>query len=137
MMEERKQTYTIRVPKTIAMRIDEVARNRGIAPTTLLQSIITRSFKAPEATDREAGALMETALAAKLETLRKRFDLVERNERIRFDQLRFEIVKTRAALFHSLDNTLGSDVVDQIIEAADQTAREYTSALNEPSENQR
>jgi hypothetical protein len=61
--------------------------------------------------------------------LRKSFEALERGEAARFDQLWFEIVKTRSALLHSLDQTLSASVVDQIIEASDQTAREYTAGL--------
>jgi hypothetical protein len=130
MAEESKHTYTIRIPEPVAMRIDDVARSQGIAPTTLLQSIINRKFKSRDGADRETEIAAETPLAAKLDTLRKRLELCDQNDRIRLDELRFEIVKTRAALLHSLDQTLSSSVVDQIIEASEQTAREYAASVS-------
>ena len=129
MGEELKQTYTVRIPEQVAMRMEEVARTHGITPTTLIQSLIMRKFKSREGGDRETDILADAAIAAKLESLRKSFESLERSEAARFDQLRFEIVKTRSALLHSLDQTLSASVVDQIIEALDQTAREYTAGL--------
>jgi len=129
MGEELKQTYTIRIPEQIATRIEEAAGHHGITPTTLIQSLIIRKFKSRESTDREPDVAYEVPLGAKLETLRKSIERLERGDCARFDQLRFEIVKTRAALLHSLDQTLSAAVVDQIIEASDQTAREYTAGV--------
>lgn len=129
MGEELKQTYTVRIPEQVAMRMEEVAQTYGITPTTLIQSLIMRKFKSREGGDRETDILAEATVAAKLETLRKSFAALERSEAARFDQLRFEIVKTRSALLHSLDQTLSASVVDQIIEASDQTAREYTAGF--------
>ncbi len=129
MGEELKRTYTVRIPEQVAMRMEEVARIHGITPTTLIQSLIVRKFKTPESTDRGSDIAPEVALAAKLENLRKSVERLEQSDRARFDQLRFEIVKTRSALLHFLDQTLSARVVDQIIEASDHTAREYTAGL--------
>ena len=129
MGEELKQTYTIRIPEQVAMRMEEVARTHGITPTTLIQSLIVRKFKSRESGNSETDTLAEAAVAAKLETLRKSVEQLEQTDSARFEQLRFEIVKTRSALLHSLDQTLSAEVVDQIIEASDQTAREYTAGL--------
>ena len=112
-----------------------MARTRGVTPTALIQSLITRKFRSPESADRETKTAVETAVAAKLENLRKSFEHFEEEDRNRLDQLRFEVVKTRAALLHSLDQTLSSTVVDQIIEASEQTAREYIAAPNTDTEN--
>jgi hypothetical protein len=108
---------------------EEAAGTHRITPTTLIQALIIRKFKSREGGDRETDILAEAAVAAKLETLRNSFEGLERGEAARFDQLRFEIVKTRSALLHSLDQTLSASVVDQIIEASDHTAREYTAGL--------
>jgi hypothetical protein len=129
MGEELKRTYTIRIPDPVAARIEEAAGTHRITPTTLIQALIIRKFKSREGGDRETDILAEAAVAAKLETLRNSFEGLERGEAARFDQLRFEIVKTRSALLHSLDQTLSASVVDQIIEASDHTAREYTAGL--------
>jgi hypothetical protein len=129
MSEESKQTYTVRIPEQVATRIDEVARTRGITPTALIQTLVMRKFKSPESAERETDIAAETAVAAKIETLRKSLAQLEHADAERFEQLRFEIVKTRSALLHSLDQTLSAAVVDQIIEASDQTAREYMAGF--------
>ncbi len=135
MGEELKRTYTIRIPDPVAGRIEEAARTHGITPTTLIQSLILRNFKSSESTDRQPDFASEIALVAKLEALRNSVEGLEQSDRSRFDQLRFEIVKTRAALLHSLDQTLSGTVVDQIIEASDQTAREYVAGIGGDMEN--
>jgi hypothetical protein len=129
MAEESKQTFTIRIPQPIAARIEEAARSHSVTATALIQSVITRRFKTAESADRESDLAAETALGSKLETLRRNFERLERSEAGRFERLRFEIVKTRSVLLHSLDQTLGAAAVDQIIEASEQTAREYTANL--------
>jgi hypothetical protein len=106
MGEELKQTYTVRIPEQVAMRMEEVARTHGITPTALIQTLVMRKFKSPESAERETDIAAETAVAAKLETLRKSLEALERGEVARFDQLRLKIVKTRSALLHSLDQTL-------------------------------
>jgi uncharacterized membrane-anchored protein YjiN (DUF445 family) len=134
MGDESKQTYAIRVLDQMAMRLEEAARVHGITPTSLIQSIISRKFRSPESADRETGMAAETAVSAKLENLCKSIKRSEEQDQARFNQLRFEIVKTRAALLHSLDQTLSSTVVDQIIEASEQTAREYIAGANDGME---
>ncbi len=134
MAEELKQTYTIRIPEQVAAHLEEAARARGITPTALIQSMVVRKFKSRESGDRETDILAETAVAAKLEMLRKRVEAIEQRAVARCDQLRFEIVKTRSALLHSLDQTLDKTVVDRIIEAAEHTAREYTDGITQPPE---
>lgn len=134
MGEELKQTYTVRIPEHVAAYLEEAARARGITPTTLVQSLVIRKFKSRESADRETAMLADTAVAAKLETLRKSLEAIEQTEAARFEQLRFEIVKTRSALLHSLDLTLSTATVDQIIEASDRTTRKYTAGLGPTSE---
>ncbi len=52
----------------------------------------------------------------------------------RIHELRFEIVKTRATLFHSIDETLGAAAVAPLIEASERTARQYIAGVTEPTE---
>ncbi len=130
MGEELKQTYTVRIPAEIAARLEEAARDRGITPTALIQSLLIRKFNSRERGERETDLLAETVVAEKLETLRKSVERLEQSDSTRLDQLRFEIVKTRSALLHSLDQTLSAEVVDKIIEASEQTAREYMVSMN-------
>ena len=53
-----------------------------------------------------------------------------------YAQLIFEIAKTRSVVLHSLDHTLGADLVDEIIEAAEQTAKEHVAQVLKSKENQ-
>jgi hypothetical protein len=134
MSEEPKQTVTIRIPKVVADRVEDAARNASTSPTALLQAIVIRKFRSAENADREIEA-SQTAIAPKLESIRKALSELERKENLRFERLRFEMVKTRSALLHSLDETLGADAVDRVIEASDQTAREYIASLDPVPEN--
>jgi len=128
--EELKQTYTVRIPAEIAAHIEAAARENRITPTALIQSLLIRKFKSHDAGDGETDIIAETAIAAKLETLRKSVERFEQSETTRLDRLCFEIVKTRSALLHSLDQTLSAEVVDKIIEASEQTAREYMVSMS-------
>jgi len=128
--EELKQTYTVRIPAEIAAHLEEAAREHRMTPTALIQSLLIRKFKSLEGVDRETDLLAETVVAEKLETIRKNIERFEQSDRARLDQLRFEIVKTRSALLHSLDQTLSAEVVDKIIEASEQTVREYMVGMN-------
>ena len=51
-----------------------------------------------------------------------------------YAQLLFEVIKTRSALFHSLDQTIGANAVDEIIEAAEQSARQYLARFDSAPE---
>ena len=55
--------------------------------------------------------------------------LLGQTESERYGQLLFEVVKTRSALFHSLDQNLSAPVVDEIIEASEKSAQQYITRL--------
>jgi hypothetical protein len=127
MNEEQRRTYTIRLPEQVAEQIEKRATALGIAPTTLLQSLITRHSAAG------SGGSDTTLVAApgeKIEAIRKACELLQRTAAERYGQLLFEVVKTRSALFHSLDQNLAAPVVDEIIEASEKTARQYIARLS-------
>jgi hypothetical protein len=44
------------------------------------------------------------------------------------------VVKTRSALFHSLDQNLSAPVVDEIIEASEKSAQQYITRLAQAAE---
>lgn len=125
MAEEARHTYTIRLPERIAARIEEQATGLGSTPTTFIQSLVARQFdnSAPERGSLDPAAL--AAIGTTLDALRKICELLERTEAQRYGQLLFEVVKTRAALFHSLDQNLSAPVVDEIIEASEKSAQQY------------
>jgi hypothetical protein len=129
MTEQAKQTFTIRLPEQVAARIEAQATGLGIAPTTLIQSLVSGQFE-NGATPR--GGLDPAALAKlgeKLDALRKTCELLGQTESEHYGQLLFEVVKTRSALFHSLDQNLSAPVVDEIIEASEKSAQQYITRL--------
>ena len=124
-----KKSFNIRVPQDVVLRIEEQAHSLGTTPTTLIQSIIVRHFESGGgATGVESAA--QTALSTKLDTIKKLCELIEQSETKRYGQMLFEIVKTRSALFHSLDQTLGAEGVDSIMDACEEAARQYIARLS-------
>jgi hypothetical protein len=131
MAEETRKTYTIRLPEQVAAGLETQAETLGVTPTTLIQSLIARQFGHGEG----AGATdLIAALSRSIGELRKSTEMLERMEAERYGQLLFEIAKTRSALFHSLDQTLSAQVVDEIIETSEKTAHEYIGGLANPAE---
>ncbi|HVA39107.1 MAG TPA: hypothetical protein VNF49_00460 [Candidatus Binataceae bacterium] len=129
MAEEARHTYTIRLSERIAARIEEQATGLGSTPTTFIQSLVARQFdnSAPERGSLDPAAL--ATLGTKLDALKKICESLKQTESERYGQLLFETVKTRSAIFHSLDQTLGATVVDEIIDASEKAARQYIARL--------
>lgn len=50
MSQESKKTYTIRLPEAVAARVEKQAAISGIAPTTLIQSLIVNTCMRPAET---------------------------------------------------------------------------------------
>ncbi len=129
MAEDTKQAYAIRLPQRIAAHIEKRAANLGITPTALIQSLVMRQFEKGATEQSGPDCDLLERLGTKLDALTKTAGQLERSEAERYGQLLFEVVKTRAALFHSLDQNLGAALVDEIIEAAETTARQYLARL--------
>ena len=129
MAEETRQAYTIRLSQRVAAHIEKRAVSLAITPTALIQSPVMRQFE--KGTTEQSGPDYELLerLGTKLDALRKTAEQLGRAEGERYGQLLFEVVKTRAALFHSLDHNVGAALVDEIIEAAEKTARQYLARL--------
>ena len=125
MSQESKRTYTIRLPETVAARVEKQAASSGIAPTTLIQSLVVDTCMRPAET---AVGGPSANLIGKLDAL-KACGRLEHNAMERHTRLLFEVVKTRSALLHSLDRNLGEPVVDEIVEASEKTARDYIDRL--------
>lgn len=128
-----KKSFNIRVPQAVVLRIEEQAHSLGTTPTTLIQSIIVRHFE-NEGRVSEVESATQTAMLMKLDAIRKLCELIEQNESKRYGQALFEIVKTRSAIFHSLDQTLGAEGVDSIMDACEGAAREYIARLSGETE---
>ena len=124
-----KKSFNIRVPPSIARRIEQQALSLAKAPTTLIQSIIIRHFE-NEGRVSEAESAMQIAVLKKLEAIRKLCDSIEQTESKRYGQMLFEIVKTRSAVFHSIDQTLGGAAIDSIMDACEEAARQYIAELS-------
>jgi len=124
-----KKSFNIRVPQAVVLRIEEQAHNLGTTPTTLIQSIIVRHFECGGGASGVESA-PQTELLRKLDAIRKLWELIEQTETKRYGQMLFEIVKTRSALFHSLDQTLGAEGVDLIMDACEAAARQYIARLS-------
>ena len=126
MSQESKRTYTIRLPETVAARVDKQAASSGIAPTTLIQSLVVDTYM----------HLAETAVGGpasnpigKLDALSKTCERLEQNAADRYTRLLFEVAKTRSAFLHALDQSLSEQAVDEIIEASEKTASDYIDRL--------
>lgn len=123
-----KKSFNIRVPQPIALRIEQQALSLGTSPTTLIQSIVLRHFEG-ETRLGEIESATQTAMLMKLEAIRKLCDLIVQTESKRYGQILFEIVKTRSAVFHSIDQTLGGAAIDSIMDACEEAARQYIAQL--------
>lgn len=126
MSQESKRTYTIRLPETVAARVEKQAAISGVAPTTLIQSLVVDTCM--QVGDAAVGGTA-SSLIGKLDALSKAFERLERNAAERHTRLLFEVVKTRSAFLHALDQSLSEPVVDKIIEASEETARDYIDCL--------
>lgn len=126
MSQENKRNYTIRLPETVAARIEKQAAISGIAPTTLIQSLVVDTCMRLAAT---AGDGPASNLMGELGVLNKACERLEQNAIERYTRLLFEVVKTRSAFLHALDRSLNEPVVDEIIEASEKTARDYIDRL--------
>jgi hypothetical protein len=128
-----KKSFNIRVPHSMALRIEEQALSLATTPTTLIQSIIVRHFE-DEGRVKEIESATQIAMLRKLEAIRKLCELIEQTESKRYGQMLFEIVKTRSAVFHSIDQTLGGAAIDSIMDACEDAARQYIAQLSAETE---
>jgi hypothetical protein len=125
MSQESKRTYTIRLPEKVAARVEKQAASSGIAPTTLIQSLVVDTCMrlAETAVGGPSANLIRDLAALKV------CERLEQNAMQRHTLLLFEVVKTRSVFLHALDQSLSEPVVDEIIEASEKTAREYINRL--------
>jgi hypothetical protein len=118
MSRENKRTYTIRLPETVAARVEKQAASSNIPPTTLLQSLVVDTYM----------HLAEIAVGGSA-ALSKACERLEQNAVEKYTRLLFEVVKTRSTFLHALDQSLSEQAVDEIIEASEKTARDYIDRL--------
>jgi hypothetical protein len=111
------RSISTRVPQEIADHVAAEARRRNVTESDLIREMLAARYLGvrPSATEPE------------------------RCDSQRMDgyaQLIFEIAKTRSVVLQSLDHTLRADLVDQIIEAAEQTAKEHVAQVLKSKETQ-
>jgi hypothetical protein len=103
------RSISIRVPQEIADHLAAEARRRSVTESDLIREILAARYlgAAPSTAERQPQGGPADGYA----------------------QVIFEIAKTRSVILHSLDHTLGADVVDEIIDAAEQTAKEHVAQV--------
>ena len=94
MSQESKRTYTIRLPETVAARVEKQAGSSGIAPTTLIQSLVVDTCT----------RLAETAVGGPASNLIGKFDALSRALRAARTERDGE---TRAAAIRGREDSLG------------------------------
>src|SRR5271166_6442476 len=102
MSQESKRTYTIRLPETVAARVEKQAAISGTAPTTLIQSLVVDACTHIAETAVGGSA---SNLIGRLDALSKVCERLEQNAAERYTRLLFELVKTRSAFLHALDQS--------------------------------
>jgi hypothetical protein len=112
----RSRSISTRVPEAIADHLATEAHRRSVTESDLIREILAARYLG---TGPSAMAPQPQSQA---------FD--------GYAQLIFEIAKTRSVILHSLDHTLGADVVDEIIEASEQTAKEHVAQVLKSKETQ-
>jgi len=103
------RSISTRVPPEIAEHLAAEARRRSVTESDLIREILTARYlgAGPLRTEHQPQGELADGYA----------------------QLIFEIAKTRSVILHSLDHTLGADVVDEIIDASEQTAKEHVAQV--------
>ncbi len=102
--------YTIRLAPHLLERIEKTARERGVSPRKLIRAVLAERFSGDCAAESNGAG-------------------TRRNEQSSFDQILFDLTRTRLTLQHLLDHQVGSEVTDQIRRAAQQEAESYLRRL--------
>ncbi|MBF6560340.1 MAG: hypothetical protein IVW56_08630 [Candidatus Binataceae bacterium] len=110
------RSISTRVPQEIADQLAAEARRRSVTESDLIREIIAARY-----------------LDASRSAMEPRPKIQSLDE---YAQLIFEVAKTRSVILHSLDHTLGAEVVDEIIDTAEQTAKEHVAQVLKSEETQ-
>jgi hypothetical protein len=108
------RSISTRVPQEIADQVAAEALRRSMTESDLVRGILTARYLGAGPREMEPQPQSQPLDG--------------------YAQLIFEIAKTRSVILHSLDHTLGADVVDEIIDAAEQTAKEHVAQVLESKE---
>jgi hypothetical protein len=98
--------HTIRLAPDLLERIEKTARERGISPRKLIHAVPGERFAAQQNVSSS-----------------------QTNQRRDLDQILFDLTRTRLTLQHLLDRQVGSEITDQIRQAAQQEADSYVRRL--------
>jgi hypothetical protein len=102
--------YTVRLAPELIERIEKTARERGISPRKLIRAVLGERFPA------DCGAQQNGPAS-------------QPNQQRDLDQILFDLTRTRLTVQHLLDRQVGSEVTDQIRQAAQQEAESYMRRL--------
>lgn len=102
--------FTVRFAPELLQRIEKTARDRGISPRKLIRAVLAERFASASGVQQNGSAS-------------------QYNQRGGLDQILFDLTRTRLTLQHLLDRQVGSEVTDQIRQAAQQEAESYLRRL--------
>jgi hypothetical protein len=102
--------YTVRLAPELLERIEKTARERGISPRKLIRAVLVERF-------------------ANASGVQQHGSPSQSNQQGGLDQILFDLTRTRLTLQHLLDHQVGSEVTDQIRQAAQQEAESYMRRL--------
>ena len=101
--------YTVRLAPELLEQIEKTARERGISPRNLIRAVLAERFG------------QRSGLQSK--------DRLQANQQGSLDQILYDLTRTRLTLQHLIDHQVGSEVTDQIRQAAQQEAQSYMRRL--------
>ena len=102
--------YTVRLAPKLLERVEKTARDRGIAPRKLIGAVLAEHFAGDRGAQQDGSASQSSPQCG-------------------LDQILFDLTRTRLTLQHLLDRQVGSEVTDQIRQAAQQEAKDYMHRL--------
>lgn len=102
--------YTVRLAPELLEQIEKTARERGISPRNLIRAVLAERFANGPGLQQQ-GSTSQT------------------NQQGGLDQILYDLTRTRLTLQHLIDHQVGSEVTDQIRQAAQQEAESYMRRL--------
>ena len=101
--------YTVRLAPKLLQRIEETARNRGIATRKLIRAVLAEHFGMTSPAEHQ--------------------DKSQSSQHPTLDQILFDVTRTRLTLQHLLDQQVGSETTDQIRQTAQAGAERYMQRI--------
>jgi hypothetical protein len=102
--------YTVHLAPELLERIEKTARERGISPRKLIRAALAERFASGSGAQQHGSA-------------------IQPNQQRGLDQILFDLTRTRLTLQHLLDRQVGSEITDQIRQAAQEEAESYVRRL--------